>query len=323
MSDSLEGNAQGAGDWDVYWRGTHENAAHREGGPQEAVLAEFWGGLFRQRLAGPTPARMLDLACGNGAVTGYAMRAEPQTHSFCADYSLSALLELKKRHPDSRCVVADALNTGFCNGAFDIVASQFGIEYAGVGALPAAARLVAPGGVLAVVLHLHDGGIFKECERNLQAVEAIGESGVLSLARDAFNAGFALNRGEISPEAFKAAEQKFTPAVRALENILHSFGGNVADGLAQQLYRDIAHMYQRMSAFDEQDIIRWIDGMVLELQAYSGRMSSMLAAAMTAGEVEDASGQLQQAGLKPLQQSTLVMGERSEPAAWALVLERA
>ena len=39
------------GDWDTYWRGTHENAAHREGGPQEEVLARFWAVAVRK--AGP------------------------------------------------------------------------------------------------------------------------------------------------------------------------------------------------------------------------------------------------------------------------------
>ena len=143
-----------AADWDVYWRGTEANAAHREGGPQEPVLAQFWGRFFGQHLSAEAGAPMLDLACGNGAVTGYARQSRPGLDACCSDYSESALRELRKRHPGSRCVVADALNPPFPDGSFPVVASQFGVEYAGAEAVVAAGRLVAPGGWPVSYTHL-------------------------------------------------------------------------------------------------------------------------------------------------------------------------
>jgi SAM-dependent methyltransferase len=324
MAVESEPERKVAGDWDVYWRGTHENAAHQEGGPQDVVLAQFWNDIFQRCNVSreQQPGRLLDLACGNGAVTGFAAQAAPQLRACCVDYSLSAVLELQKRYPLAHCVAADVLCTPFANGSFDMVTSQFGIEYAGVDSVGEAARLVAPGGVLAVILHMQDGGIYRECKQNLQVIDAIGEMRLLPLTRDAFNAGFDVNEGVGSMEAFKEAEKRFTPPVRALEALLAKEGFGVAAGLAQKLYQDIAHMYRRISAYDRADIINWVDGMTGELEAYRGRMSSMMSAALDATAMQKAETLAVAQGLTLSERRSLKMGSDSEAAAWAMICHR-
>ena len=134
-----------ASDWDVYWKGTRENAAHKEGGPQEAALASFWEDVFAEHLAPRLSPRMLDIACGNGAVTGRALSRGEPLESYCVDYSASALAELRKRHSASVCVAADAARLPWRERQFDLVVSQFGLEYAGPEALLEAGRVVANG----------------------------------------------------------------------------------------------------------------------------------------------------------------------------------
>ncbi|MEP4145900.1 MAG: class I SAM-dependent methyltransferase [Halioglobus sp.] len=314
-------NDKHTGDWDTYWRGTHDNAAHREGGPQEEVLARFWSKVFSSPAA--KTSNMLDIACGNGAVTGHAITNAVNADLFCTDYSYSAMIELRKRHLMANCAVADAAQLPWADGSFGLVVSQFGLEYAGSDALLEAARLVAPGGCLAVVVHLHGGGIYRECDENKEVVDAIADTRLLALARLAFKGGFALNRGEASVEAFKASERAFTPAVRGLEDILRRYGSSAADGLPKQLYSDVASMYSRMSSFEEDEVMRWIDGMEKELEAYHGRMQSMLHAAVSEVKMEQLLTQLQQTGFDENPPQILRMGQDSEPAAWALILHRA
>ncbi len=311
-----------AGDWDVYWRGTAENAAHRQGGPQEPVLAAFWGRFFTDTLPSHEGMDLLDLACGNGAVTGYARAPRPELISWCCDYSGSALGELQKRHPGSHCVVADALRSPFADNSFAIVASQFGVEYAGPDAIATAGRLVATDGWLALVLHLRDGAIYRECAANRGAADAIRASGVLTLARKAFDAGFALNAGTGTIESFKAAERAFTPAVRRLEDILREWGPSAADGLPRQLYQDIANMYQRMSAYEPGEVMAWLQGMTAELDAYVGRMTSMLEAAVDEPVLAAQCSALKQLGFETIETGTLAMGENNAAAAWRLVARR-
>ncbi len=308
--------------WDVYWQGTHENAAHQEGGPQDKLLAAYWTNLFTLEKLLLSQPRVLDLACGNGAVTGFAVSVLSQHVSSCLDYSASAVLELKKRHPASLCAAADVLHTPFADSSFDIVASQFGVEYAGVASLAEAARLVAPGGVLAAVLHLQDGAIYRECEGNLRAVQSIQDCQLMLLAREVFNAGFDLNAKTGTVEAFKQAEKRFTPAVRKLEEIMANGGQDIASGLPRKLYDDIARMYQRMSAYDREDILGWVGGMIAQLEAYAGRMSSMLECALSENDMKQVQQDLVAARLTIETCSKMKMGAKQEEAAWMLECRR-
>ena len=97
----------------------------------------------------PSPVKFV--TSSHGAVVRFALRSAERLGAgarlviTALDGSHSALAELRRRHPGIRCVVADAVRAPFPDGAFDVVTSQFGLEYAGQAALPEAARLVAPG----------------------------------------------------------------------------------------------------------------------------------------------------------------------------------
>lgn len=308
--------------WDSYWQGTRENAAHKEGGVQEALLAEFWRDLLGRQLTANPDLRILDLACGNGAVTGFVREISPALTVNCCDYSLHAVMELERRHPGNLRVVADAARLPYMNASFDLVASQYGVEYAGAEAIVEAARLLAPGGTLALLVHVFEGAIYRECERNRDVVTAIRALDILALARNAFAAGFALNAGTGAPDAFKQAEQAFTPAVRGLEQILREAGPEVAGGLPGQLYQDIAHMYRRMSAYEPADILDWLAGMVAELDAYQGRMQSMLDAALPRDRLLELQAALVAMGFDSSPLRGLAVNKQSPAAAWALVMQR-
>jgi len=320
MTESLSGDFAPA--WDTYWRDTRENAAHKEGGAQEALLAQFWRELLTEQLAANPNVRILDLASGNGAVTGFVRQISPALAVHCCDYSLYALVELERRHPGNPRVVADAARLPYADASFDLVLSQYGVEYAGPEAIVEAARLLAPGGTLALLVHVFEGAIYRECERNRGVVTAIRELDILNLARSAFAAGFALNAGTGTVEAFKQAERAFTPAVRGLEQLLREAGKGAAGGLPGQLYQDIAHMYRRMSAYEQEDIRNWLQSMTAELEAYEGRMQSMLDAALSRDQMLALQVQLAARGFDDSPLRSLAVSEQGPAAAWALVTRR-
>lgn len=325
MTGNTGPDRSAADDWDTYWRGTQANAAHHEGGPQDAVLSVLWQEIVAQvdgDEGQDEHARILDLACGNGAVTGYVQESLPLAALYAIDYSRSAVAALGQRYPAVACVAGDALGLPFADGTFDLVGSQFGLEYAGRAAASEAARLVAPGGTLALVMHLHDGGIYRECEQNLEAIDTIATIELLARTRAAFSAGYDLNEGVGSVEAFKAAEREFAPAVRALEALLAERGDKVASGLARKLYQDIAYMYKRISNYDRADVINWVDGMTGELAAYRGRMSSMMACAQDESGVSEVEAMLVAAGLSLIERRPVTMGEKAEAAAWLVLARR-
>jgi SAM-dependent methyltransferase len=311
-----------ATDWDRYWRGTWEAAAHEDGSPQDAALAGFWKGIFALLPTGGE-VRLLDVAAGNGAVVRHVRGIAGQSiDCYALDYSLSALRNLRQRYAGVRCVAADALCPPLAPRSFDAVVSQYGIEYAGTDAIAAAGDLVRQGGYLALVIHYRDGAIYSECADNRRVLLAIKSLNVLPLARDAFRAGFALNAGRGAVAAFREAERAFTPAVRGLEQLLQRERSGAAGGLLQQLYRDIAAMYSQMSAYAEEDVMGWLDGMGPELDAYIGRMQSMVDAALDEPALRAQCNRLTDMGFESPRCERLRIGASSRPAAWTLVARR-
>lgn len=297
------------------------NPNRQEGGTSEQALQAYWRGVVDQRLS-CAKARCIELAAGSGAVSGLVLEAAPSVELVCTDISPSALGLARAAQPAVMPVACNANLPPFLPRSFDFVFSQFGVEYAGRAALTAAAELVAAGGCLALVLHMKGGAIYGTYETNLAAVEALRDSQVLPLAQAAFTAGFDLNEGRIEPAVFKAAERAFQPAVRAVEALFRSHGEAVADGLPQQLYRDIAHIYPRMSSYQRSDIMLWLDGMAQEIDAYRDRLLSMLGSALDEAAVSAFVAACESAGFTTRRREKLQLGG-VQASGWVLELLRA
>jgi len=329
----MNGHADQGGDtrrdWDAYWRNAGLAPALRDGGPQDEALEQFWSELLDGTLARTGGARtLLDVASGNGAVVRFALKAGGKTGMdsplgvAALDGSPAALVELHRRHPDVRCVVADALRPPFPGKSFDIVTSQFGLEYAGTDALPEAARLVADGGVFGAVLHLKDGGIFRECSANLEAIDRFRGSGLLPRFDAVYRAAWAMKQSAGTVDALREADRALAVAVKACEDTLRRFGREVASGTLFRIYQDVGHMHARLGAYDPGEMAAWLDNMAKELDSYSGRMASMLAAALTADQVAEATRQLVGAGFRIRRGGVLKFGRPAAPSAWVIVADR-
>ncbi len=316
-----------ADDWDIYWQGKKEAAPQSDLGTQDKAPSEFWTQFFKEELPRHSKPRLLDAACGHGAVTGFALQtaavlADSDIVLSCMDYSASAVQALEEKYPGVTGVACDASETPFADGEFDIVASQFGLEYAGETAFDEAARLVAKNGVLVAIVHMKNGAIFDECAANLYAIRAIQECNLISLARAAFDAGFAVVAGNATQASFREADKNLAPAVETLKETLRKHGPLAAGGIIQRVGHDLAYMYQRIEAYVPQEVFAWLDRTDKELDAYEGRMASMLSAALDESEIKQLSARLSANGLTADTYDVMRMGDNKQPAAWILVGRR-
>jgi len=314
------------GAWDEYWRLSRESSALKGGGPLDEVLARFWDRVLGRSMA--AGARLLDIACGNGSVTAAAVGTGTESDGaievFGIDRAEEAVRAYSARFPAGVGVACDARRLPFPDRCFGIVASQFGIEYAGEAAFGEAARVTAPGGLFAAVIHRMEGAIHRECAASAAAIERVAASGILPAAREVFRRGAAASRGQGSRAAFREADARLAIAVRQVEAVLAEQGARVAGGTVQRLYGDLAHMYGRLSAYDPAEVAAWADLMTREIEAYSGRMHAALAAAMDGDGLARAAALCEAGGLSVLAREELRAGPQGgEPAAWALVCERA
>lgn len=312
--------AQPVGAWEGYWRHTEEAAAHRAGGRQEPLLALFWTDLFRELLDGAQRLRVLDVACGNGAALGYLLQAadggNATVHAVGLDGSVSALRDLQRRLPVVSTVAADARFPPFADHTFDVVCSQYGVEYGGEPALIAAGRLVRPGGTFAAVMHLRDGGIYRECAQNLRAIDAI--AALLPVARVALRVAIDSGRGRGGGESITHDDQQLVARISAVESLLRQYGSGVAGGFISRLYRDIGHMLRNPARFDGAEVDAWLVHMQDDVAAYRGRMEGMLGAALNEPQYNGLMTRLAELGLQVRPAEQLGLGVAGA-AGWILV----
>lgn len=320
-------NTTGAESWSAYWAGAEAASESVSGGAKDEAFDRFWAAFFAERLlAGPQS--MIDLACGAGPVSARAAQIAKSAGAtlsiHCSDYSASAIRGAQRAAEGVAITgfAADAAALPLPDKTYDIVTSQFGLEYAGPAAFDEAARILRPGGAFSAIIHVKGGVIEMECAADLNIVLMTQESALLPRARDAFKAGFAVLAGRAQREHFQKADRAFAPAVTAAKKLLASAPSGIARAFLERLYADLAHMYPRMSAYAPEDIEAWIARGEFELKAYERRMASMVAATQSADDMAALARRLKSAGLDVSAAQTLHIGEPLKPAAWTLMAEK-
>lgn len=301
-------------DWSNYWQGrtAGESGAALVGVgiENDAEIAEFWDA----ELSGfNTSITLLDLACGAGSVIRRA-HAAGFTDLTGADISEAAIVALNEACPGAKGVVCPADATPFSDGAFQFVASQFGFEYAGATkAAKEIARLVAPDGVFVALAHKSGGAIEQEVLGKRNESREIKDTGFISAAKTLFKVD---KTGGSEAEFNQALDAFRGPQDRLLEI------AKMSGGLAAHLYSGTQQLYERRMSYDLSDMTGWLDGMNAELEAYLGRMQSMIDAALTSDELDEIYDIFKGAGFSCQDPETLVSHETNEQIAWIIKARR-
>jgi ubiquinone/menaquinone biosynthesis C-methylase UbiE len=313
--------------WDAFWRSRDKAAIRDHAGLRDLAPAEFWQQFFTRELSAGRRARLIDIGSGNGAVTAIAVAAAAangaQLDACCIDCSSAALAELRMRFPQVTCVACDARGLPYPDRSFDVVVSQFGIEYGGEPAFTEAARLVAEGGVLAAIVHSVASALHHECAENLAAARAVSQSQLVASARDAFSAGFDLLARRISASEFQRFDTRLAVAVEATKRILHDMRPGALSGFLANLLRDLGYMYDRIRNYAPDKVFAWLDVMAGELVAYEGRMASMTECALDDEAIARVADKLSAAGFAVDPPRTLSLKQSGKPGGWILSARRA
>ena len=323
MNGSQTDSGQVAASWETYWQGTGKAGAYASGGVSHPAILAFWDEFFRtvQQVYG-APG-IIDIASGNGAVVERALAVlggeRPQFTSL--DVSAVSIENIRSRFPGVRGLIADARSIPLDSGGFDVVTSQFGVEYAGVEAIEEAARLVAAQGRLALLLHSKASSIHKECEESLDAIVRLRQSKFIPYAVRMFQAGFEACRGADRAH-YEAAATQLVPAVKALESILEQYGRHVAGDTVARLYADVNTIHRAIQRYDPAEVLGWLARMDSELDAYMGRMSSMCRAALDSDAFERILAGVRKRGFTALHAGPLYAPGHDRPLSWALVAAR-
>ena len=297
--------------WSRYWQdeGAGGEVFVDPSGGRHPALGTHWQSVFDSLADG---ASIIDIASGAGSIFAHL----PSSHGFAltaADLSPKALEVLSGRFEGVHTLVCPADAVPSPDQSFDLVVSQFGIEYAGVGAFAEAARLVAPGGSFRALVHIEDGYLDAPNQQKLAEAQLASDSHFIDHAIELINAVFAADA-----TAIEHAEAAFEPASRALAEALQ----RCPEGVHAHLLLGFRQLYERRAHYLAGDITGWLEAMRGEVDKAVLRLGEMRRAAMSAKDVEEIATGLREAGLKSITIEHFFAPQHSRPLAWDIRARR-
>jgi SAM-dependent methyltransferase len=297
--------------WSDYWQkdGAKGEVFVNAQGERHPALADFWRQHLGEAEAGE---RVIDLASGAGSVYAHL----PEGHGFelfAADISSVALEALKKRFDGVTTLACSADKVPLDDASFDLVISQFGIEYAGLGAFAEAARLVAPGGRLVALCHVRDGYIDSGNSAQLREAKLVLDVGFVDAAVKLAEAAFGSDA-----EALRRAEAEFVPVAQQVGEGIN----RCKKGIHTYLYFGFRELYEKRQQYDLTDITGWLDGMRGELDMNVDRLSRMCKAALSAEDTEKIHEIFEAQGLEDVHCTPFETLGNKLPVAWNLSARR-
>lgn len=312
--------------WSDYWDLNGASEQRVVGGARHnAAFQQFWQRELTDEFQARKRMRVLDAACGDGAVTRQCVTIS-QDHPDCAldmhatDCSSGALAALGALDlpVDPRLTAADARALPYASGSFDCVLSQCGLEYAGLEAFEGAARMVADGGRLVALVHYDKGLIHQECARDLDLLAAIGDSGVFEQGKALFDLQRLADSGVVTPEAVERAAAELGRRVSQIKASLGSRPPGAACQHAQHVFADFAILCARHVAYAPDQARQWLDFHQAGLIGFRMRMESMNGAAQSEADLDRLVATLERAGLGNIETGALEAVDIDLPLAWTL-----
>jgi len=314
----LPGRNQG---WRNYWKEDRNESCVAENTATATAIRERWIELFSDLANG---SRILDVATGNGALLAHAaIAAERGALNFSltgvdlADIDpvryVSGIPDSLRKAEFKGGVAAEKLP--FSDASFDVVVSQYGLEYADLDkALAEVERVLTAGGRLLWLAHNDKSLVVEQNQDQIRQVEFLLASGSPLKAMGSLVAKIKKRRN------LEHANQKLRTALTAAEQYCF-------DHPPAKVIRDvctvIAETAQNWQAFRPQDLDKMLSDSRSRLIAHRQRINDLLAAVITPDREEIIRGHLRQPSWENASFLTLRIGAASSQIGTLIEARRA
>ena len=265
--------------WDQYWRDGRLASCGGEGGANyQSTIADGWRRFFNTL---PDGARVLDVCAGNGAVARLvAEAAKARNLHVTIDAVDSASI-----HPEDPGFEADAIrfhprtraeNLPFPDATFDVIVSQYGIEYTDVERSLIELKRVSRQAIrIRFVTHATGSIVVQGAKDQIDEAKRLAGTGI-------FPAAAAL----VQATAGSAPATDLEPARRNFQNALQSLQAAAARAADQGMYQNvgavIVHAMRQQARVGARPVLDKIAETELAIKAHEARLSAMRAAALDA-----------------------------------------
>lgn len=253
-------------------------------------ISEHWIGLF----AGlPNDSRILDVATGNGALPVHAAIAAERSgkHFSLTGVDLAEIDPVRyvPSLPDSMRTATfmggvAAEDLPFADDTFDVVVSQYGLEYADLDrALGEIERVLAGGGRLIWLAHTEDSSVFEQNRDQSRQVEYLLAANSPMDAMRQFVSNIQKQKG-----LQQRAEKLRSSLAKAEQYCRDHPPANVV----REVCTTLAETAQRWQAFHARDLDKMLTDSRTRLIAHRQRINDLLAAVITPAREEIVRGRL-------------------------------
>ncbi len=263
--------------WTAYWQAGHRHSCFSNGMPLPVVT--IWEPLLIE--LHDSPARILDAACGGGALAEFLVQKYPNAMVYAAD-AASWLPDISGVDVRSNTRLEQL---PFDDNSFDLVVSQFGLEYADADqAISEVARVLASHGVLLALMHHKDSAVVKAVVDERDSVaELLAKGGLLNVLYH-----------------LATAEQQRAPDLKAVETAAaQAFEGETKQSLTSTRNWVLSYIAEMMEHRPQQPsgyLAANLQRLVLELRHAGDRLEAMAGAVLDQDAMGDFSRAMDQAG---------------------------
>lgn len=298
-------------EWDRVWRSRVERAFH-DTDPINLLLDDFWTKTFSSCRS---QAHILDIACGNGALArclGNALKVDAETINYVGvdkaninPPSDGSFGKLRPRFLPNLAVEG----ASFGHSKFDLIISQFGLEYSDqVKTIELASNWVKPGGRMVLVMHSSSSAITFESKQILEQLRLIEESAVIPLIYKLLERMEKLSENaQTNDQEANFLRKKINVTLTDLESISRNLlESNFLEGTFALLLSLFARKRSHIPAsIRKENLVK----LSRDLQHHQARLMQQSASAMGPRDLESFIFTLKKNGFKNIRLSPLCLGD--------------
>lgn len=306
--------------WQELWSDPQNDGEIMGGAAARPALEAIWRS-FLEIAALSSGDLVLDVAAGAAPIARIAdtLPANARPAFVCIDYAPAAL-NSARRTLGARvvCCVGDAKRLPFAAGSFAAVVSQFGLEYAGREAFPAAAAQLRPGASLCAIVHAAGGAIAIESVASEKAVCTALDEGLIRRTRETLNASYEAAGAYLN----KKKETAFRRALDEVRSLAGASPPSAGRNVVMRYRDDIERLAARRFAFAPDDALGWLKAVEGRLKSYAARMKAMQAAAQSQEDMAAVASIFAASGLVDIAVEAVQFRAGDAQGAWRLSARR-
>ena len=316
--------------WDQFWRtGRDSCCSEQEDSAHAQRIREQWVELF----AGiESNNKVLDLCTGNGAVLRVALECLNRTGFPVALYGVDSAAiapdpsDVDRAQAELMFVRASVTDLPFADGSFDVISSQFGIEYAPVdAAVPEIMRVLKRGGVGRFVTHASDGVLAAGAAAEIADIHSLmNEIRIFPAAIEALTLAREVERDPSGATASQVG--RATQAHEAFQERLARIGDGWRKRSAISVYRDtgsiLQHTYLNRRLFPVDVLLDKVRETEQSVNSHRDRLQSLLDSAFDRESCEQLVFECRRHGAREYEFRPVLASDDTSQLGWVITTSK-